>query len=72
MWQTITPEGATLMLRQVGGNWIADYLGRRTEASTADSAIRGVLQVGTPAADAALERWIAAHAAELDAVPPAS
>jgi hypothetical protein len=60
-----------MMLRRLGGRWIADYLGRRTEAATADEAIRGVLQVGRPAEDAALERWIAEHAAELDAGPPA-
>jgi hypothetical protein len=71
MWQTYTPDGATLMLRRMDSRWVADYLGRRTEAATADEAIRGVLQVGKPAEDAALERWISEHASELDDGPPA-
>ena len=68
MWQTYTPDGSVLVLRLQDGLWIATCLGARVEAATAEEAIRGVLRVEKPSRDEALEGWIAAHVAELDAV----
>jgi hypothetical protein len=70
VWQTYTPDGSVLALRHQDDLWIATCLGLRVEATTAEDAIRGALRVEKPSGDAGLERWIADHVAELDAIPP--
>jgi hypothetical protein len=67
MWQTYTPDGMILTLRNDAGGWLATYLHRRVEAPTPEEAIRGALGVGSPAEDAKLEEWIAEHLAALEA-----
>ena len=69
MWQTYTPDGMILTIRQDGEGWLATYLQRRFEAPTPEEAIRGALGIGSPADDAKLEEWIAEHVAALAAEP---
>jgi hypothetical protein len=67
MWQTYTPDGLILTIRQENDAWLATYLQRRVEAETPEEAIRGALGVESPADDEKLEEWIAEHLAALEA-----
>jgi hypothetical protein len=67
MWQTYTPDGMILTLRREADGWLATFLQRRVEATTAEEAIRGALGVESPSGDPKLEAWIAEHVAALEA-----
>ena len=67
MWQTYTPDGMILTLRREADGWLATFLQRRVEATTAEEAIRGALGVERPSGDPKLEAWIAEHVAALEA-----
>ena len=67
MWETYTPDGMILTIRQEGDAWLATYLQRRVEEPSVEAAIRGALGVGSPADDAKLEAWIGEAVEALEA-----
>jgi hypothetical protein len=66
MWETYTPDGRLLVLRRSPGGWLATCLSTRAEAPRVEDAIRAAIGVANPSGDEELERWIAAHVAELE------
>jgi NADPH:quinone reductase-like Zn-dependent oxidoreductase len=68
-WRTYTPDGRMLEVEYAAGRWVANCGGTRGVGASAVQAIRDA--IGTEEAtvggrDAALEAWVAAHAAQLE------
>jgi len=69
-WKTYTPDGRTLEVEYADGEWIALCSGKRAVGSNAREAISAALgpeaaSIGT--AEPAIQAWVEAHAARLEA-----